>query len=515
MSALRSRAAEFGLTDAEWVEAERREGRELNALEAAIVGAMWSEHCSYKNSRPLMRAFPTTGPQVLQGPGENAGVVDIGDGYGVAFKVESHNHPSAVEPVQGAATGVGGILRDIFAMGARPFALLNSLRLGDHTLPRTRYLLNGIVTGIAEYGNPVGVPTVGGEVTFHPSYNENPLVNVMALGLLKHEDLAKGTLGAPGNRVIYVGSRTGRDGTGGAVFSSAELSEDSAQDRPAVQVGDPFMEKLLLEATLEAIEAGLVAGVQDMGAAGLLSSTSEMAHRGGLGVDIRLDAVPTREDGLEPWELVLSESQERMILVPVPGREQELFELLERWELEVAEIGEVAEHGRYRLHWHGELVCDLDVALLNEAPTQTREGVEDPAITALRQQARRRREPVADPGQVLAHDRQQTGDIRALRPAGDDEHRRAARSGGRSGAQDTRDQQGCCCGNRLQPALRAAGPVPGCSRRGSRGGPQPCLCRGHTTGAHRQPELRQPAAQGSLLADAAGDPGHLGRGPRA
>lgn len=401
MNDLRSRAAEFGLTDAEWLEAERREGRDLNALEAAVIGAMWSEHCSYKNSRPLMRAFPTTGPQVLQGPGENAGVVDIGDGYGVAFKVESHNHPSAVEPVQGAATGVGGILRDIFAMGARPFAVLNSLRLGDHELPRTRYLLNGIVTGIAHYGNAVGVPTVGGEVTFHPSYNENPLVNVMALGLLKHEDLAKGTLGEAGNKVIYVGSRTGRDGTGGAVFSSAELSEDSAADRPAVQVGDPFMEKLLLEATLEAIEAGLVAGVQDMGAAGLLSSTSEMAYRGGLGVDIRLEQVPTREDGLEPWELVLSESQERMILVPVPGREQELFELLERWELEVAEIGEVAAHGRYRLHWHGELVCDLDVALLNEAPTQTREGREDPALAQLRQQDLSGLEPVQDHAAVL------------------------------------------------------------------------------------------------------------------
>ncbi len=384
-TSLRDRAPEFGLTTTEFDTAVSRLQREPNALETAIIGAMWSEHCSYKNSRPLMRSFPTTGPQVLQGPGENAGVVDIGEGFGLAFKIESHNHPSAVEPVQGAATGVGGILRDIFAMGARPFAVLNSLRFGDLDSPRTRFLLSGVVDGISHYGNAVGVPTVGGEITFHSSFAENPLVNVMALGLLRHEDLAKGTLGAVGNQVIYVGSKTGRDGTGGAVFSSAELSEDSGADRPAVQVGDPFMEKLLLEATLEAIESGLVDGVQDMGAAGLLSSTSEMAYRGGLGVDLHLDLVPVREEGMEPWELVLSESQERMILVPTPGREQELYDLLAKWELDVISIGEVAGHDRYRLYWHGELVCDLPVELLNEAPTQTREGVENPAIAALRE----------------------------------------------------------------------------------------------------------------------------------
>ena len=401
MSGLRERAAEFGLTDAEWQEAERREGRPLAELEAAIIGAMWSEHCSYKNSRPLFKLFPTTGPQVLQGPGENAGVVDIGEGWALAFKVESHNHPSAVEPVQGAATGVGGILRDIFAMGARPMAVLNSLRFGELDSDRTRFLLNGVVDGIAHYGNAVGVPTVGGEITFHPSFAENPLVNVMALGLMRHEELATGTLGAPGNRVIYVGSKTGRDGTGGAVFASAELSEESSEDRPAVQVGDPFMEKLLLEATLEAISAGLVAGVQDMGAAGLVSSTCEMAYRAGLGVDIHLDRVPTREEGMQPWELVLSESQERMILVPVPGREQELFDLLAKWELDVVDIGEVAAHGRYRLHWHGELACDLDVALLNEAPTHVREGVEDPAVTALRARSPKPADDDADHGQTL------------------------------------------------------------------------------------------------------------------
>ncbi|SEJ71851.1 phosphoribosylformylglycinamidine synthase subunit II [Deinococcus reticulitermitis] len=382
---LRERAGTFGLTVEEFDLAAESMGREPNALEAAIIGAMWSEHCGYKNSRPLFRHFPTTGPQVLQGPGENAGVVDIGDGWGVAFKMESHNHPSAVEPVQGAATGVGGILRDIFAMGARPFAVLDSLRFGNPDSPRTRFLVNGVVDGIAHYGNAIGVPTVGGEVTFHPSYQENPLVNVMALGLLRHEDLAKGTMGAVGNQIVYVGSKTGRDGLGGAVFASADLSDASQADRPAVQVGDPFMEKLLLEATLEAIQAGVVAGVQDMGAAGLVSSTCEMAYRAGLGITMDLDRVPTREDGMVPMELCLSESQERMILVPVPGREQELHDLLAKWELDVVTIGQVEEHSNYRLTWKGEVVCDLPVALLNEAPKYTREGVESPAIRVARE----------------------------------------------------------------------------------------------------------------------------------
>lgn len=385
-SSLRDRAGKFGLTVEEYDLLVETIGREPNALEAAIVGAMWSEHCGYKNSRPLFRVFPTTGPQVLQGPGENAGVVDIGDGYAVAFKMESHNHPSAVEPVQGAATGVGGILRDIFAMGARPFAVLDSLRFGDPSTARTKFLVNGVVEGISHYGNAIGVPTVGGEVTFHPSYQENPLVNVMALGLMRHEDLAKGTMGAVGNQIVYVGSKTGRDGLGGAVFASADLSDASQADRPAVQVGDPFMEKLLLEATLEAIQTGVVAGVQDMGAAGLVSSTCEMAYRAGLGVDMNLDLVPTRESGMVPMELCLSESQERMVLVPVPGREQELIDLLAKWELDVVVIGEVKEHNNYRLYWHGEVVCDLPVSVLNEAPKYTREGVESEEIKAKREQ---------------------------------------------------------------------------------------------------------------------------------
>ncbi|HZJ08924.1 MAG TPA: AIR synthase related protein, partial [Trueperaceae bacterium] len=264
---LRADAALFGLSEYEFDLVVKRLGREPNALEAGVFGALWSEHCGYKNSRPLLKRLPTSGPQVLQGPGENAGVVDIGEGWAVAFKMESHNHPSAVEPVQGAATGVGGILRDIFAMGARPIAVLDSLRFGELDVERNRYLLSGVVSGIAHYGNAIGVPTVGGEIETNPCYQENPLVNVMALGLLRHEDLRKGTVGAVGNRLYYVGSKTGRDGLGGAVFASADLSTASDADRPAVQVGDPFMEKLLLEACLEAIARDLVAGVQDMGAA--------------------------------------------------------------------------------------------------------------------------------------------------------------------------------------------------------------------------------------------------------
>jgi len=382
---LRDRAATFGLSGEEFSGIVDALGREPNALEAAMFGALWSEHCGYKNSRPLLKRLPTEGPQVLQGPGENAGVVDIGDGWAVAFKMESHNHPSAVEPVQGAATGVGGILRDIFAMGARPVAVLDSLRFGEPTTARTRYLLNGVVEGISHYGNAVGVPTVGGEVVFHPSFEENPLVNVMALGLLRREDLQSGTVGEVGNRLVYVGSKTGRDGLGGAVFASADLSESSDADRPAVQVGDPFMEKLLLEACLEAIQRGLVVGVQDMGAAGLTSSVAEMAHRAGRGVDVHVDMVPRRERGMSPLEVLLSESQERMVLTAKPGKEGELLELLAHWELDAVEIGEVADHGSFRILEGGRVVGEMPVAALNEAPTYTREGVEDPEVRAKRE----------------------------------------------------------------------------------------------------------------------------------
>ncbi len=382
---LRARAATFGLTPEEFDEVARRLGRQPNALEAAMFGALWSEHCGYKNSKPLLRRLPTKGPQVIQGPGENAGVVDIGEGWGVAFKMESHNHPSAVEPVQGAATGVGGILRDIFAMGARPFATLNALRFGELGEERNRYLLSGVVHGIALYGNAIGVPTVGGEVEVNACFGENPLVNVMALGLLRHDELQKGTVGAPGNRLFYVGSKTGRDGLGGAVFASADLSGSSSADRPAVQVGDPFMEKLLLEACLEAYGAGLVAGVQDMGAAGLTSSVGEMAHRAGFGVDFHVDKVPTREAGMTPLEVMLSESQERMVVSAAPGKETELLALLAKWELDAVEVATVADHGRFKVFERGELKADLPVAALNEPPEYVREGLEDPRIVAARE----------------------------------------------------------------------------------------------------------------------------------
>ena len=385
MTSLRDRAASFGLTEAEFDGVVQALGREPNALEAAMFGALWSEHCGYKNSRPLLKRLPTKGPQVLQGPGENAGVVDIGDGFAVAFKMESHNHPSAVEPVQGAATGVGGILRDIFAMGARPVAVLDALRFGPLENARTRYLLHGVVEGISLYGNAVGVPTVGGDIFFHPCFEENPLVNVMALGFLKHEDRQSGTVGGVGNRLVYVGSKTGRDGLGGAVFASADLSDASREDRPAVQVGDPFMEKLLLEACLEAIDKGLVVGVQDMGAAGLTSSVAEMAHRAGRGVDLWLGRVPRRETGMSPAEVMLSESQERMVLSVVPEREAELLELLEHWELDAVVIGEVTQGDRLRLFDGDALVGDMAVAALNEAPTYTREGVESPEVVAKRE----------------------------------------------------------------------------------------------------------------------------------
>ena len=382
---LSDRAAEFGLSGDEYARLVTGLGRQPSPLEAAITGALWSEHCGYKNSRPLLRRLPTDGPQVLQGPGENAGVVSIGEGLGLAFKMESHNHPSAVEPVQGAATGVGGILRDIFAMGARPVAVLDALRFGPLDRPRTRYLLHGVVEGIASYGNAIGVPTVGGDLAFHDSYLENPLVNVMALGVLPVERLQSGTVGAPGNRLLYVGSRTGRDGLGGAVFASADLSGASAADRPAVQVGDPFLEKQLLEATLAVIEAELVEGVQDMGAAGLTSSVAEMAHRAGQGVDLHVERVPRREEGMTPLEVMLSESQERMVLTVRPDRMDEVLAVLELYELDAAWIGEVVEGDRFRVLDAGRVVADLPVALINEPPEYVRDHHEDPAVTAARE----------------------------------------------------------------------------------------------------------------------------------
>jgi phosphoribosylformylglycinamidine synthase len=352
-------------------------GRKPNALELALFGVMWSEHCGYKNSRAELKKFPTKGPQVLQGPGENAGVVDLGDGWALAFKMESHNHPSAIEPYQGAATGVGGIIRDIFAMGARPIASLNSLRFGDLSLPKTRHLLRGVVAGIGGYGNCLGVPTVGGEVFFHPSFNGNPLVNAMSLGLLKSQRLFKGQAAGLGNVVMVVGARTGRDGIKGASFASEELSESDPDKRPNVQVGDPFMEKLLLEATLEILDNDLVVGLQDLGAAGLTSSAAEMASRAGTGLVMDLEKVPLRELGLAPWEIMLSESQERMLLVVEPEKTEAIARIFDKWDLKAAAIGEVTGDGDFVLRLNGEELSRVPAAYLTDkAPVYIRDRKE-------------------------------------------------------------------------------------------------------------------------------------------
>ncbi|HZX49156.1 MAG TPA: phosphoribosylformylglycinamidine synthase subunit PurL, partial [Nitrospirota bacterium] len=314
-------------------------GREPRIVELGIFSVMWSEHCSYKSSRIHLKKFPTKGDRVLQGPGENAGVIDLGDGLAAVFKMESHNHPSFIEPYQGAATGVGGILRDIFTMGARPVAILNSLRFGDIKLPRNRYLFSGVVSGIAGYGNCIGVPTVGGEIYFDEIYNNNILVNVFALGIVKKDRIFKGVASGVGNPVIYVGSKTGRDGIHGATMASDVFDETSDAKRPTVQVGDPFTEKLLLEACLEVMNKGLIVGIQDMGAAGLTSSSCEMAGRAGTGIDIHIDRVPMRETGMTPYEVMLSESQERMLIVTEPAKEKDVMEIFHKWDLDAVVIG--------------------------------------------------------------------------------------------------------------------------------------------------------------------------------
>ncbi|ASS87662.1 phosphoribosylformylglycinamidine synthase II [Geobacillus lituanicus] len=360
---------EMGLTDDEFARIEAILGRLPNYTETGIFSVMWSEHCSYKNSKPVLKKFPTDGPHVLQGPGEGAGIVDIGDGLAVVFKIESHNHPSAIEPYQGAATGVGGIIRDVFSMGARPIALLNSLRFGELTSPRVKYLFEQVVAGIAGYGNCVGIPTVGGEVQFDPSYEGNPLVNAMCVGIIRHEDIQRGIATGVGNTVMYVGAKTGRDGIHGATFASEELSEQSEAKRPAVQVGDPFMEKLLLEACLEAVKSDALVGIQDMGAAGLTSSSAEMASKGGFGIEMNLDLVPQRETGMTPYEMMLSESQERMLLVVKQGREDEIAAIFAKYGLEAKAIGKVTDDKMLRLWFRGEVAAEIPVdALAKDAP---------------------------------------------------------------------------------------------------------------------------------------------------
>ena len=349
-------------------------GRAPNELELNMYGVMWSEHCSYKNSKPILKMFPTSGERVLQGPGENAGIVDIGDGLAVVMKIESHNHPSAVEPYQGAATGVGGIIRDIFTMGARPVALLNSLRFGELNNKRTKYLFENVVAGIAGYGNCVGIPTVGGEVYFNDCYRGNPLVNAMCVGLIRHGDIKRGTAAGAGNAVMIVGASTGRDGMGGASFASVELSKESQENRSAVQVGDPFMEKLLLEACLELFKTGCVVGVQDLGAAGLTSAASETASRGGSGMDIDVTLVPRRETGMIPVEVMISESQERMLVIVEKGREEEVRGIFEKWGLHSAVIGRVTDDGMLTIRDNGEVVGRVPAkSLAEDAPVYHRE----------------------------------------------------------------------------------------------------------------------------------------------
>ncbi|MCP3028377.1 phosphoribosylformylglycinamidine synthase subunit PurL [Halobacillus sp. A5] len=360
---------EMGLTDEEFESVTNILGRLPNYTETGLFSVMWSEHCSYKNSKPLLRKFPVDGEHVLQGPGEGAGIIDIGDDQAVVFKVESHNHPSAVEPYQGAATGVGGILRDVFSMGARPVALLNSLRFGSLKHPRVKYLFEEVVHGIAGYGNCVGVPTVGGEVQFDDAYNGNPLVNAMCVGLIDHKDIQKGIAAGVGNTVMYVGAKTGRDGIHGATFASEELTEESQEKRPSVQVGDPFMEKLLIEACLEVIHHDALVGIQDMGAAGLTSSASEMASKAGTGMVMNLDLVPQRELNMTPYEMMLSESQERMLLVVEKGREDEIAEVFRKFDLEAVSVGEVTDDQRFRLTHLGETAADVPVdSLAEDAP---------------------------------------------------------------------------------------------------------------------------------------------------
>jgi phosphoribosylformylglycinamidine (FGAM) synthase-like enzyme len=371
--------ASEGIKPEEYEEIVRRLGRHPKKAELGMFGVMWSEHCCYKNSRPLLKQFPTTGERILVGPGENAGVVDFGDGLHIAFKIESHNHPSAIEPFQGAATGVGGILRDIFTMGARPIAALNSLRFGSLEDNRTRQIFKGVVSGISHYGNCFGVPTVGGEVYFDPAYNGNPLVNAMAIGLMETPEIVKSGASGIGNPVLYVGSTTGRDGMGGASFASAELSEESIQDRPAVQVGDPFLEKSLVEACLEAFKTGAVVAAQDMGAAGITCSTSEMAAKGGVGIELDLDLIPVRETGMVAYEYLLSESQERMLFVAQKGREQELIDIFHRWGLQAVVAGSVIAEPIVRILFQGEIAAEIPAdALAENTPLYPREILSEP-----------------------------------------------------------------------------------------------------------------------------------------
>ena len=380
--------AEHGLSESEYEIILDRLGREPNLNELGIFSVMWSEHCSYKSSRRHLAKFLTKGKRVIQGPGENAGVIDIDDGDAIIFKMESHNHPSFIEPYQGAATGVGGIMRDVFTMGARPIALMNALRFGEPTHPKTRSLVSGVVAGIGGYGNCVGVPTVGGETNFHKGYNGNILVNAMCVGLARTDNVFYSAAKGVGNPIFYVGSKTGRDGIHGATMASAEFDDDSEEKRPTVQVGDPFTEKLLIEACLELMATDAIIAIQDMGAAGLTSSSIEMADKGGVGIELNLDHVPQREPDMTAYEMMLSESQERMLMVIQPGKEQLAFDIFEKWELDVAQIGKTTDTGRLVLKHGGKKVCDIPIApLADDAPNYDRPHIKTQARPVLDAQA--------------------------------------------------------------------------------------------------------------------------------
>src|SRR6201991_4963480 len=370
---------EHGLSDSEYARILELMGREPTFVELGIFSVMWSEHCSYKSTRAHLRKLPTKAPWVIQRPGENACVIDIGDGEACIFKMESHNHPSFIEPYQGAATGVGGIMRDVFTMGARPIAMMNALRFGDPSHPKTRHLVEGVVYGIGGYGNCMGVPTVGGEVNFHKSYNGNILVNAMCVGLAKANNIFLSAAKGAGNPAVYICSKTARDGIHGATMASAEFDDASDEKRPTVQVGDPFTEKLLIEACLELMATDAIVAIQDMGAAGLTSSSVEMASKGGAGIRLDMNKVPCRETGMTPYEMMLSESQERMLMVLKPGRESAAEAIFRKWELDFAVIGETTDTGRMILEWQGETVADIPLdPLADEAPLYDRPHVPTP-----------------------------------------------------------------------------------------------------------------------------------------
>ena len=489
--------AEHGLSPEEYDRLCEVLGRAPNLVELGVLSVMWSEHCSYKSSKIHLAKLPTRAPWVVQGPGENAGVVDIGDGQVAVFKMESHNHPSFIEPFQGAATGVGGILRDVFTMGARPIAILDALRFGDPDHPRTRHLVAGVVAGIGGYGNCVGVPTVGGECTFHKSFNGNILVNAMCVGVAAKDKVFYAKAGGIGNPVVYVGAKTGRDGIHGATMASAEFNEGTEAKRPTVQVGDPFTEKLLIEACLELMRGDCIVAIQDMGAAGLTSSSFEMAARGGCGVELDLDAVPLRETGMTPYEIMLSESQERMLMVLAAGREAEAMAVFTKWGLDCAVVGSVTDTGRLVLRHRGAVVADLPVAAVDaSSPVHQRPAR---AAAAVEHDHRRRsglplpspHRPPDPPRQPRSH--QQALDLRAVRSPGGRRHdptagRRRRRRPCR------RARQGVGAGHRLHAALLRRRPVHRCGAGGRRGPPQSDRRGCATARDHQLPQFRQPRA---------------------